>query len=360
MGPMEEKLKSQLEKIKLPNEEKQQQARVLLDGLFKPVAGLGRLEELLIQIAGIQDSIQLEFRKKAIIVMCADNGVVEEGVSQTDQQITAMVTSNMVTGQSSVCRMCKVVGADVIPVDVGVAADIHTPGLRVHKLAYGTKNMKLGPAMTREQAIEAIYVGMETVKELKGQGYRILGTGEMGIGNTTTSSAIASILLKQPVEVVTGRGAGLTKEGISHKVEVIKEAIRINEPDKDDPIDILSKLGGFDIAGLVGVFLGGALYQVAIVIDGVISGVAALLAKQLCKEASHYMVPSHLGKEPASKLLMDALELTPIIHGELALGEGTGAAFLFPMLDMALTVYQMDETFEDYDVKPYERYQETI
>lgn len=360
MGSREEELIKQLDNVKLPNEEKRKEARVLLDGLFKPIAGLGLFEHILTQIAAIQDSLQLEIRKKAVVVMCSDNGVVAEGVSQTEQQITALVAENMAAGKSSVCRMCKVVGADVIPVDLGIATDVSVPGLRVHKIAYGTKNIKLGPAMTREQAVEAIYVGMETVKELKEAGYRIIGTGEMGIANTTTSSALASILLDQPVEVVTGRGAGLTKEGISHKAEVIKEAINVNQPDKEDPIGLLSKLGGFDIAGLVGVFLGGAIYQIPIVIDGLISGVAALLAKQLCEKSILYMIPSHMGKEPASRLLMEALGMQPVIHGELALGEGTGAALLFPMLDMALTVYQMDETFGDYEVAAYERYEDTV
>lgn len=357
---IEQKLFQRIGEIQAPNEARRKEATELLDRLFKPIAGLGLLEGVLAQIAAIQDTTLLEFRKKAVVVMCADNGVVREGVSQTDHSITAMVTKNMVTKESSVCRMCKVVGADVIPVDVGVATDVEVEGLRVHKLGYGTNNIKLGEAMTREQAIQGILIGMDLVKELKEEGYRVLGTGEMGIGNTTTSSAIASVLLNQPVELVTGRGAGLTAEGICHKVEIIKEAIAVNQPQKEDPLDVLHKLGGFDIAGLVGVFLGGARYQVPIVVDGIISAVAALIAKRMCDVAQYYMIPSHMGKEPASKLLMEELQLTPIIHGQLALGEGTGAALLFPMLDMALTVYQMDHTFADYDVKAYERYEDTV
>lgn len=357
---VEQKLFHRIGEIKAPNEARRQEATELLDRLFKPIAGLGLLEGVLAQIAAIQDTTLLEFRKKAVVVMCADNGVVAEGVSQTDHTITAMVTKNMATKESSVCRMCKVVGADVIPVDMGVVTDVEVEGLRVHKLAYGTNNIKLGEAMTREQAIQGILIGMDLVKELKEEGYRVLGTGEMGIGNTTTSSAIASVLLEQPVELVTGRGAGLTAEGICHKVEIIKEAIAVNQPKKEDPLDVLHKLGGFDIAGLVGVFLGGARYQVPIVVDGIISAVAALIAKRMCSVAQYYMIPSHMGKEPASKLLMEELQLTPIIHGQLALGEGTGAALLFPMLDMALTVYQMDHTFADYDVKAYERYEDTV
>lgn len=357
---IEQKLFQRIGEIQAPNEARRKEATELLDRLFKPIAGLGLLEGVLAQIAAIQDTTLLEFRKKAVVVMCADNGVVREGVSQTDHSITAMVTKNMVTKESSVCRMCKVVGADVIPVDVGVATDVEVEGLRVHKLGYGTNNIKLGEAMTREQAIQGILIGMDLVKELKEEGYRVLGTGEMGIGNTTTSSAIASVLLNQPVELVTGRGAGLSAEGICHKVEIIKEAIAVNQPQKEDPLDVLHKLGGFDIAGLVGVFLGGARYQVPIVVDGIISAVAALIAKRMCDVAQYYMIPSHMGKEPASKLLMEELQLTPIIHGQLALGEGTGAALLFPMLDMALTVYQMDHTFADYDVKAYERYEDTV
>lgn len=330
------------------------------DGLFKPIGGLGKLESIIMQIAAITRTPKVSIGKKAIIVMCSDNGVVREGVTQTDNKITSMVMENMALGKASVCRMSSVIGASVFPVDVGVVNDVKAEGLRIHKIAYGTKNLRIEPAMNREQAYEAIQIGINTVYELKQEGYELLGTGEMGIGNTTTSSAIAAVLLQQPVEVVTGKGAGLTKEGICHKVEVIKEAIHLHQPDPNDPIDVLSKLGGFDIAGLVGIFLGAARYQIPVVIDGVITAVAALLAARICEITKEYMIASHMGKEPASHLLLKELSLEPVINAELALGEGTGVALLFPMLDMAMEVYEMNTTFQDYDVKAYERYEERL
>lgn len=328
------------------------------DNIAKPLDGLGLLEQMITKIAGIQNQEMVTLRKKAVVVMCSDNGVVEEGVTQTDSSVTAVVSENFAKGIASVNRMAAVAGADVIPVDIGINREVSHPNLRNCKIAYGTRNLAKEPAMTREQAVEGIFTGITLVKELREQGYRILGTGEMGIGNTTTSSAIASVLLDLPVEVVTGKGAGLSKEGVRHKIQVIRDAIAFHHPDPADPVAVLSCLGGFDIAGMTGLFLGGALYRVPVVIDGLISSVAALLAKRICPCAVDYMLPSHMSKEPSSRKIMEELGLKPVIDGQLALGEGTGTALLFPMLDMANEVYLENSTFDKVNIEAYRKFEE--
>lgn len=326
------------------------------DHIGKPIEGLGLLEEMVIKIAGMQGKENVDIEKKAIVIMCSDNGVVEEGVTQTNQEVTAIVTENFGKGIASVNAMAKGSGAYVFPVDIGVARDIKQEGVLDKKIAYGTQNIKKGPAMTKEQALRAVQTGFELVHVLKEEGFTMIGTGEMGIGNTTTSSAILSVLLDAPVEEVTGHGAGLSQEGVKHKIEVIKEAIAVNQPKKEDPIDVICKIGGFDIAGLTGVFLGGAICHVPIVIDGVISLAAALLAKAIDPNAVAYMLPSHLGKEPASKRAMKELGLEPMIHANLALGEGTGTTLLFAMLDLAMNVYNQNKTFSDINVEEYHKF----
>ena len=216
--------------------------------------------------------------------------------------------------------------------------------------------MSQEPAMTPEQAKQAILTGIQLVEERKKEGYRIIATGEAGIGNTTTSSAILSVLLDVPVEQVTGRGSGLTDEGLLRKQNAIKRAIEVNQPDASDVLDVLSKVGGFDIAGMVGAFLGGALYHVPIIMDGFISGVAALCAVRLCPFVKGYIIPSHISAEPAGQMLMQALGFEPVIHANMRLGEGTGAVALMPLLDMALSVYRNAASFDDINVEAYEKW----
>lgn len=327
------------------------------DSIAKPIGSLGLFEDMIVKIAGIQGSEQVDIFKKAVVIMCSDNGVVKEKITQTDSSITAIVTENFAKGIASINQMAGVTGAKVIPVDIGIERDIHTHGVLDKKISYGTGNIATEPAMTREQAIKGIEIGIELINTLKSEGYKIVGTGEMGIGNTTTSSAVASVLLNLPPEEVTGKGAGLSDEGLQRKIQVIQKAIVINQPNPADPLEVLAKLGGYDIAGLVGLFLGGALYGIPIVIDGVISSVAALIATRICPEAVNYMIPSHMSKEPASLRIMKELGLSPVIHGNLALGEGTGTTLLFPLLDMVLKVYHYNSTFEDIHVKAYERFE---
>ncbi|MDO4276145.1 MAG: nicotinate-nucleotide--dimethylbenzimidazole phosphoribosyltransferase [Eubacteriales bacterium] len=322
------------------------------DSIAKPLHSLGKLEDLITQIAGITGSQNIDIGKRALVAMCADNGVVEEGVTQTGQEITALVANNFLKGCTTVCVMCRKCGVDVYPVDVGMVTD--TDVRTDHKVAYGTKNMTKGPAMTREEAVKAIEAGIAMAEELKEKGYQILATGEMGIGNTTTSSAVASVLLNQTVEDMTGRGAGLSSIGLARKIDTIIKAIDVNQPVPEDPMDVLSKLGGFDIAGMAGLFLGGAALGIPVVMDGFISCVAALTAVRLCPAVSDYIIPSHMSKEPASRLILEALGKDPVLHGDMCLGEGTGAVALFPILDLGAEVYNSMSTFEDINMDQYE------
>ncbi|MCD8364221.1 MAG: nicotinate-nucleotide--dimethylbenzimidazole phosphoribosyltransferase [Clostridiales bacterium] len=306
--------------------------------LAKPLGSLGKLEQAVIQIAGISRTENVDISKKGLIIMCADNGVVSEGVTQTGREVTAVVAENFLNLRSCVAIMCRDAGADIFPVDIGMAADV--PGIDRRKVAYGTKNMYREPAMSRDEAIAAIEVGIQFVKEKAEAGYQILAAGEMGIGNTTASSAVTSVLLDVPVEEVTGRGAGLTGAGLARKIEVIQAAVAEHRPDPRDPIDVLAKVGGFDLAGLAGVFLGGAMYHIPVVADGFISTVSALVAIRLNPGTADYILPSHVSKEPAGEMLLQAMGKTPFLTCDMRLGEGSGAVALFPLLDMAVHIYQ--------------------
>lgn len=325
----------------------------IFNSMAKPIAGLGEFEAMIAKIAAISGDADIDISKKCVIVMCADNGVVAEGVSQTESFVTAIVSKNFARKSTSVNILSNYTGADVIPVDIGVMEDIDEDGVVNKKVAYGTKNFLKEPAMTEEELVRAVYAGIEMVEEAKNKGYKLIGTGEMGIGNTTTSSALASLLLNIDSDVVTGVGAGLSKEGLNRKKEVIRLGIEKHSPYKDE-LDMLMKLGGFDIAGICGLFLGGAIYKVPIVIDGLISAVGALIAYRLNPLAKDYMLASHLSKEPASTKIMEELGLNPIINASLGLGEGTGTAFLFPLLDMAYNIYKQSESFEDIGIEAYE------
>ena len=296
----------------------------------------------------------VDISKRAVVAMCADNGVVAEGVTQTGQEVTAVVTENMSRGDTSVCCMARLAGADVIPVDIGVATPVTGERILQKNIRRGTANLAKGPAMTRAECEKAILVGVEVVQELKRQGYQLLATGEMGIGNTTTSSAVAAVLLQRPVEDMTGRGAGLSSEGLQKKIAAIRQGIALNRPDPADPVDVVAKVGGLDIAGLMGVYLGGALCRIPVLLDGFISSVAALAAARLCPNAKDYMLGSHASDEPAGTAVLDALGLKPFLYAGMRLGEGTGAVAVMPLLDMALAVYREMCTFTDISIDAYE------
>ena len=284
--------------------------------------------------------------------MCADNGVVEEGVTQCGQEVTATVAENFLDEKSCVAIMCRRARTKICPVDIGMAVD--TPRVEKRKIAYGTKNMAKEPAMTREQAVAAIEVGIAKAEELHAQGYEMLATGEMGIGNTTTSSAMTAVYLGLDVETVTGRGAGLSSHGLQRKIHAIKQAIAVNQPDPEDPLDVLAKVGGLDIAGMCGLFLGGAAQQMPVVMDGFISQVAALTAMRLVPECADYILASHVSEEPGANILLKALEKDAFLTCGMRLGEGSGAVALFPILDFASDIYHKMSTFVQADIVEYQ------
>ena len=311
------------------------------DSIAKPIGGLGLLEEAVIRAAGVQGTADVSLDRKALAVFCADNGVTEEGVTQTGPEVTASVAASMAWGEACVCRMAWTAGAQVFPVDIGIAHPVEEGGLLRRHVTRGTRSIAKGPAMTRDEAVAAVVTGITLAEELKGRGYRLLAAGEMGIG--------------RQVGEVTGRGAGLSDEGLERKIAVIRRAIEVNAPDPRDPLDVLSKVGGLDIAGMAGFYLGAALHHVPVVLDGAISAAAALLAVRLCPDAAKALIASHRSAEPSSGLLLDALGLRPIVSADLKLGEGTGAVTIMPMLDMAMSIYRDMATFQGLGIPPYRR-----
>lgn len=350
-------LETYLEQVRPLDETAGRAAAARWDHVAKPLHSLGLLENAIIRIAGMTGDARVHIEKKALVIMCADNGVVAEGVTQTGQEVTAIVTENFTRGEACACLMAQKAGVDVYPVDIGVAADLDNTGSRYplteNKIAWGTKNFAEEPAMTRREAERAVLAGIHMVEKLKGEGYGIIATGEMGIGNTTTSSAVASVLLGTDPSLMTGKGAGLSDSGLQNKIRVITEAIKKHKPDPGDGMDVLAKVGGLDLAGLTGIFLGGAVFRLPVVIDGVISATAALTASVICQEARSYMLASHVSAEPAGKRLLVALGLEAVIHGGLFLGEGTGAVAFMPLLDMAAEIYEKMSTFQDIEIEEY-------
>ena len=347
-------LEEAIKKIQPLDEEAMEFTRARWNTLGKPLHSLGRLEEMVTQFAGIYRDKNPHLRKKAVIVMAADNGVVAEGVTQTGQEVTKTVTENMTKHNATICIMSSMSGADVYPVVIVIATDCDYPGVFPRKIKYGTDNMAKGPAMSREEAVKAIEVGISMVADLKEKGYNVLATGEMGIGNTTTSSAVCSVLLDQSVEKVTGKGAGLTNKDLEHKIEVIRQSIALNKVNADDPLDVLAKVGGLDIAGMAGCYIGGAALNIPVFIDGFISSVAALIAIRLVPECAPYLFPSHCSNEPAGRMILDAIGKQPYILANMCLGEGTGAVMGFTIADYAFKAYWELPSFEQTNFGTYE------
>ena len=335
----ENELKNLLAAVTPPDEAARAAAHAHWAALAKPLGGLGRLEGMVEDAAALTGDPVPDVSRRAVLVLCADNGVVAQGVSQTDASVTRAVLENLTARRTSVCRMA--------------AAGAPVPGAADCRIAAGTADFTTGPAMTRAQAVQAIAAGIALVREQKQNGAQMLATGEMGIGNTTTSSAVASVLLSRPVAEMTGRGAGLSDAGLHRKIDAIERGIARNHPDAADPLGVLAALGGFDIAGLCGVFLGGALERLPIVMDGFISGVAALCAVRLCPAAEKAVFASHVSSEPAAHIVLDALCKKPLITAELHLGEGTGAVASLPLWDMALAVYNGCYSFAEGGITPY-------
>ena len=311
--------------------------------LAKPPGSLGRLEDLSIQLAGITGFVHNRIEKKHLLVFAADNGVVAEGVSSAPQSVTLKQTINLTRHKTGASTLCRHFGCGITVCDVGVNGDISEPKVLNRKIDYGTQNIVHGSAMTREQCLKAIEVGFDLARETEAD---VLGIGEMGIGNTTTSSAVLAVLLDADVEAVTGRGGGITDTSFLKKKQVIRDAIAINHPDKDDVIDVMAKLGGFDIAAMCGAFLGAAATRRPAVIDGFISAVAAMCAYKLCPEVRGYFIPSHASYEIGYKLAMDAMDLEPLFMLGMRLGEGSGCPLAFEMLDAACAIINDMATFD--------------
>ena len=324
------------------------------DSLCKPLRGMGMLEEMIVQLAGIYGTEKIDSLNPVVVIMGADNGVVAEGVSQTGSEVTAQVLENMGDRISSVCILSRVEGLEVIPVNIGMFTDGKHPRIWNRPVRYGTGNIAKEPAMTREEADRAIVTGIEVVKELCGQGYRMIITGEMGIGNTTPSSAIASVLLSKDPAEVTGRGAGLSSQALEHKIEVIRQAIAVNQPDKDDILDVVSKVGSLDIAGMIGCYIGGAVMGVPVLIDGFISSIAAYCAAKLSPACRPYMVATHCSAEPAGQMMLDALGMKAPIQAGMHLGEGTGAVTAYSLYKYALALYNGLPSFREAKVEQYQ------
>lgn len=340
---METQLKQLLQTITPLDEQAMALALRRQEQLAKPPGSLGRLEDLSVQLAGITGNLHNRVDKKHLLVFAGDNGVVEEGVSSAPQSVTLMQTINLTHAKTGASVLAKHFGCGITVCDVGVNADIREPRVLNRKIAYGTANIAKGPAMTRQQALQAILTGAQVAMDTDAQ---VLGIGEMGIGNTTTSSAIEAVLLDVPVEAVTGRGGGITDDSFRRKKQVIAQAIAVNQPDRADVVDVLSKVGGFDIAAMCGGFLGAAASRRPVVIDGFISVVAALCACRLCPNVRGYLIPSHASYEIGYKLAMEALELEPMLLLGMRLGEGSGCPIAFQVLEAACAIVNDMATFD--------------
>lgn len=312
--------------------------------LAKPPGSLGQLEEISIQLAGITGHVHNALNKKQLLVFAADNGVVAEGVSSAPQSVTKQQTINLMRGKTGAAVLAKHFGCGLTVCDVGVNADIYESTVLNRKIAYGTQNICTGPAMTREQTVQAILTGAEIARTVDAD---VIGVGEMGIGNTTTSPAVLAVLLGADVEAVTGRGGGITEESFRKKKAVIRTAIEVNRPDRDDVVGVLSKVGGFDLAAMCGAFLGAAAARRPAVIDGLISAAAALCAVRLCPNVRGYLVPSHASFEIGYRLAMEAMDLRPLFDLGMRLGEGSGCPLAFQVLDAACAVINDMATFDE-------------
>lgn len=345
-----ELLNSIISNIKDVDKEALKKADERMTSLVKPLKSLGKLEDMAIKLAGITGKVKNNIDKKVVIIMSSDNGVVEEGVASAPQSVTLSQTINFTKGLTGVAVLAKANNTDLMVVDVGVNCDFECPGVINRKVRKSTSNMAKGSAMTYEECIKAVLVGIDCVKDAKDKEYDIVGVGEMGIGNTSTSSAVLCALTDCKVEDVVGRGAGITDAAYAKKISVVKKALEINNPDKNNPLDVISKVGGFDIAAMTGVFIGAAYYKIPVVIDGLISVVAALCAYRLNNKCRDYMFTSHISKEIGFKTAMSELGLSSILDLNMGLGEGSGCPLAFSIMDSACAVMNNMATFEEAEI----------
>lgn len=340
-------------RISAPDKSAYIAAKQRWDSIAKPLGSFGLLEEMVQKIAAAQGTADVDISSRTAVVMCGDHGVVCEGVTQCGQEVTAECARAVAEGRSNINAVADAFNVTVMAVDVGIARGVDCGGLVDKKVVRGTGNIAVGSAMTAEQTERAIAVGMDIVKELVERGAKLVITGEMGIGNTTPTAAIASVLLGLPPEKTTGRGAGLSSAGLQKKVDVVRRAIEVNQPSADKPFELLQKLGGAEIAAMTGFFLGGAYYRVPVVIDGVISAAAAAIACALNPLCADFMLASHCSGEPAGEGLLAFCGLKAPINAGLRLGEGTGGVLLVPLLDGALALYNNSHRFDDTNIERY-------
>lgn len=344
-----------IEEIGEPDREAMARAQARVDSLLKPPGSLGRLEELAVQLAGITGRPFPEIKAKSVIVMAGDHEVVAEGVSAAPQEITWQILPRFVDGTGGIGVLARHVGAKVVVVDIGVARPVEWPGVVVRKVRPGAGNIARGPAMTREEAVRAIEVGIGLAQDEIEQGADLIATGDMGIGNTTPSSAILCAVTGLPVEEAVGRGTMVNDAVLARKRRVVAEALKVNRPDSGDPLDILAKVGGLEIAGLAGVVLGAAARRVPVLLDGFITGAAALIAVGLCPRAKDFILASHLSEERAHRHMLAALGFKPILDLNLRLGEGTGAALAMPVVEAAAKILREMATFGEAGVSEMEK-----
>ena len=328
------------------------QAEARQNNLTKPAKSLGRLEEISIQLAGMQARPQPDVTRKAIIVMAADHGVALEGVSAYPSEVTPQMVLNFLHGGAAINVLARQAGASVTIVDIGVAADFEPdlPGLLYRKVAKGTRNMAKGPAMTRAEAEKALSEGMDVLKQVAEKGLDLLATGDMGIGNTTPSSAIVAVMTGLPVRTVTGRGTGVDDNGLERKIQIIEQAIALNQPDPADAMDVLCKVGGLEIAGLAGVMIAAAARRIPVVVDGFISTAAAMIAVGLVPDVRNYLFSGHQSVEIGHQAMLKHLGLTPLLDLNLRLGEGTGSALAFHLIEASTRILREMATFDEAGV----------
>ncbi len=327
------------------------EARARQDQLTKPLGSLGRLEELSIRLAGIFGQGTPKIGKKAVILAAGDHGVVSEGISAYPQDVTPAMVMNFLGGGASINVLAGHAGAEIVVIDAGVAADLpEHPQLRSAKVGKGTDNIAVGPAMSREQAIQCLEIGIETAREQIAAGADLLACGDMGIGNTTPSSAITSVVTGTATDITTGRGTGLDDAGLAHKATVVKKAIDVNKPDPKDGLDVLMKVGGFEIGVLAGVYLGAAAGNRPVVVDGFISGAAALIAHAIAPDAAHSFVASHQSVEPGHRISLSHMGLEPLLDLGMRLGEGSGAALAMHIVEASAKCLSDMTTFAEAGV----------
>jgi nicotinate-nucleotide--dimethylbenzimidazole phosphoribosyltransferase len=350
-GRRMDKISQTIASIKPLDENVMAAVRMRQDNLTKPQGSLGQLESLSIQVAGIKGNPRPRVTYKVIFTLAGDHGVTREGISAYPSEVTPQMVYNFLRGGAAINVLARHIGGRVVVADLGVASVLSPhPDLKIKKVAMGTRNMAKGPAMSREEAIRSIEAGIELVEEELPKGLDILGTGDMGIGNTTASSAMTSILTGADATKVTGRGTGVDDEGWKRKVKIIEKALDMNRPDPKDPIDILSKIGGFEIGGIVGVILAGARHRIPVVLDGFISGAAALIATSLSTQVKPYLIASHQSVEQGHQTILDHLGLKPLLNLDLRLGEGTGAALGIFLVEAGLKILDEMATFTEAGV----------